>query len=108
MGQITYTDKIATTSNPLPDINKVTDANMNEIKSVVNNNALHAWDMSSNLFPSNATFGYEGYGTGGPTTSLFDRNGSVIPNGTICRCIKTSGIASTTSALDWALTYTII
>jgi len=35
---ITYDDKVSTVSNPLPDINKVTDADMNEIKNVVNEN----------------------------------------------------------------------
>ena len=37
---ITYDDKVALNENPsVADINKVTDDNMNEIKSVVNNNA---------------------------------------------------------------------
>ena len=37
---ITYTDKVALNENPnVAEINKVTDDNMNEIKSVVNNNA---------------------------------------------------------------------
>ena len=33
---ITYTDKVTNTVSPLPDINKVTAADMNEIKNVVN------------------------------------------------------------------------
>lgn len=37
---ITYSDKQAMGTQPsIPDVNKVTDADMNEIKSVVNNNA---------------------------------------------------------------------
>ena len=39
MAQITYTNKVALNENPeIADINKVTDDDMNEIKSVVNNN----------------------------------------------------------------------
>jgi len=49
MAQITYSDKVATTSNPLPDINKVTDANMNEIKSVVNDNSIPINTFSESL-----------------------------------------------------------
>lgn len=41
---ITYTDKVALNENPnVADINKVTDDDMNEIKSVVNNNANEEW-----------------------------------------------------------------
>ena len=36
MASITYTDKVTNTVSPLPDINKVTAADMNEIKNVVN------------------------------------------------------------------------
>ena len=39
MAKITYTDKVSTEIDPtIPEINKITDANMNEIKSVVNDN----------------------------------------------------------------------
>lgn len=39
MAKITYTDKVSTEVDPtIPEINKITDANMNEIKSVVNDN----------------------------------------------------------------------
>lgn len=39
MSKITYTNKVAINENAeIPDINKVTDSDMNEIKSVVNNN----------------------------------------------------------------------
>ena len=41
---ITYTDKVALNENPsVALINKVTDDDMNEIKSVVNNNASEEW-----------------------------------------------------------------
>ena len=41
---ITYDDKVALNENPsVAEINKVTDNNMNEIKSVVNNNANEEW-----------------------------------------------------------------
>ena len=41
---ITYTDKVALNENPnVADINKVTDDDMNEIKSVVNNNSNEEW-----------------------------------------------------------------
>lgn len=36
---ITYTDKESLVTSQLPEVNKVTDSNMNEIKDVVNNNA---------------------------------------------------------------------
>lgn len=39
MSKITYADKISLVTSPLPDENKVTDSDMNEIKSVVNTNA---------------------------------------------------------------------
>lgn len=39
MSKITYANKVAINENPeIPDINKVTDNDMNEIKTVVNNN----------------------------------------------------------------------
>lgn len=39
MAQITYENKVKINDNPnIPDINKVTDDDMNEIKSVVNEN----------------------------------------------------------------------
>lgn len=39
MSKITYTNKVALNENAeIPDINKVTDSDMNEIKAVVNNN----------------------------------------------------------------------
>lgn len=67
MAQISYTDKIALTSNPLAEVNKVTDGNMNEIKSVVNENANTLipkdWDMSTNALPTGGKAGqiYNGF-----------------------------------------------
>lgn len=39
--QITYTDKVQGQANPAPEINKLTAVNANEIKTVVNTNALN-------------------------------------------------------------------
>ena len=47
---ITYTDKVALNENPnVAEINKVTDDNMNEIKSVVNNNATETSTNTTNI-----------------------------------------------------------
>ncbi len=77
------------------------DTDINAIK-------LHSWDLSTNLFPSGATFGYRGYGINGPTTSLLDRFGDPIPDGSFCECIKLVGVASTSNPLDWAIYTTVI
>lgn len=54
MSKITYANKIAINENPeIPDINKVTDSDMNEIKAVVNNNDDDMTTISTNL--TNAT-----------------------------------------------------
>lgn len=45
---ITYDNKVALNENPgIADVNKVTDDDMNEIKSVVNNNANNIGDLSN-------------------------------------------------------------
>lgn len=45
---ITYANKVAINQNvDIPETNKVTDADMNEIKSVVNNNATNIGDLSN-------------------------------------------------------------
>ena len=47
---ITYDDKVALNENPsVAEINKVTDDNMNEIKSVVNNNASETSTNTTNI-----------------------------------------------------------
>ena len=49
MAQITYENKVKINDNPnIPDINKVTDADMNEIKSVVNENYQELTNLISN------------------------------------------------------------
>lgn len=49
MGQITYENKVKINDNPsIPDINKVTDDDMNEIKSVVNENYQELTNLISN------------------------------------------------------------
>lgn len=50
---IQYQNKVALNTNPeIADINKVTDNDMNEIKSVVNNNANNAGDLSNLTTPT--------------------------------------------------------
>lgn len=50
MSKITYTNKVAINENPeIPDINKVTDDDMNEIKAVVNNNDDDLITINTNL-----------------------------------------------------------
>lgn len=54
MSKITYTNKVAINENvEIPDINKVTDSDMNEIKTVVNNNDDNMTAINTNL--TNAT-----------------------------------------------------
>ena len=49
MAQITYENKVKINDNPnIPDINKVTDADMNEIKDVVNENYAEQSRMITN------------------------------------------------------------
>lgn len=69
---------------------------------------LNSWNMSTDLFPAGATFGYRAYGINGPTSDLEDRFGDPIPDGSFIECIKVSGTASTTDPLDWAIYTTII
>lgn len=67
MALITYDDKVSVIVNPLPDENKVTDSDMNEIKDVVNENANTLipkdWDMSTNALPTGGNAGqlYNGF-----------------------------------------------
>lgn len=50
MNKITYADKVAINENAeIPDINKVTDSDMNEIKTVVNNNDDELTTINTNL-----------------------------------------------------------
>lgn len=50
---ITYDNKVALNVNPdIADVNKVTDNDMNEIKSVVNNNANNIGDLSNLTTPT--------------------------------------------------------
>ncbi len=60
MALITYTNKEQYEVNPLPEINKVTDSNMNEIKQVVNQNAPRVWDNTQNKFPDSGGSGASG------------------------------------------------
>lgn len=54
MSKITYTNKVAINENAeIPDINKITDDDINEIKAVVNNNDDDMTTISTNL--TNAT-----------------------------------------------------
>lgn len=52
--KLTYANKVAINENPeIPDINKITDSDMNEIKNVVNNNDDELTTINTNL--TNAT-----------------------------------------------------
>ena len=72
MAQIGYTDKVAINANPdIPEINKITDANMNEIKSVVNANEVQTIGINDATVLANITTkaitptagsNYSGYG----------------------------------------------
>lgn len=54
MSKITYANKVAINENPeISDINKITDSDMNEIKTVVNNNDDNMITINTNL--TNAT-----------------------------------------------------
>lgn len=66
--KITFEDKVSTITSPLPEINRITAANINEIKNVVNYNA----DAG---FPIGAGCDY--YGTTAPENFLF-ADGSAI------------------------------
>lgn len=68
--------------------------------------SLTDWDMSTNLFSSGSLRGQRYYGINGPTTTLFDRLGSVIPNGVFATSLEDN--ASTTDPTKWAIEYTVI
>ena len=64
MGQITYANKVALNENPsIPDINKVTDDDMNEIKNVVNQNETKILIAVSDTAPAQCTTGDLYYNT---------------------------------------------
>ena len=106
MALITYTDKQAIGTQPsIPDINKVTDSDMNEIKSVVNTNAneldsmgttyqYYLTTVSGSLSPSSWTTACTNYTTAN------------LPSGTylfICSITYTgsgTGIVSTDMVID--------
>ena len=69
MNKITYTNKISLVTSPLPNENKVTDTDMNEIKSVVNANA-------EAMIPLGG--GCEYYGQTLPSDSFMWADGSLI------------------------------
>lgn len=85
---ITYSDKQAMGTQPsIPDINKVTDADMNEIKSVVNNNANEITPMycraTITTEPTVTTNYYITLNSIGTTTGEFslESGGIKIPSG---------------------------
>lgn len=87
------------------------DVDANEVKQVVNENANGAmriigdWNMSTNLLPASTKKGYAYRGINGPTTTLLDASGNVIPNGVLI--VSMADGASTTSVANWFLTYPI-
>ncbi len=100
MATITYSDKVGLVTNPAADINKVTDADMNEIKTVVNTNAttitIIAWDMSTNVFPIGGKNGQVYYGTEFTTrTTLTDTNGDLLPSKVMATALQDNPTANT-------------
>lgn len=67
--------------------------------------SLTDWDMSTEEFPSNSVRGKRYYGVNGPTDSLVDRAGGLIPNSVFLTSLVNN--ASTTDPTDWAIEYTI-
>lgn len=67
--KITYTDKVSLVTSPLPDENKVTDGNMNEIKQTTNYN--------DDSLPPIAS-GYEYFGTTAPNDHYMIADGTAI------------------------------
>lgn len=74
MKQITWLNKVYTKVLGIPRINKVTAEDMNEIKDVVNSNALESWSNTNNpIFKSSS--GYQKLASGlilqwGATTNI--------------------------------------
>ena len=71
--KIEFDDKVSTITSPLPEINRITGDNVNEIKRVVNNNA----DEVSNLITVPIGTGFDFYGTTAPENYMF-ADGSAI------------------------------
>lgn len=67
--KITYIDKVSLVTSPLPNENKVTDLDMNEIKQVVNYNADSLPPIAS---------GYEYFGTTAPNDHYMIADGTAI------------------------------
>ena len=91
MAKITYNDKVALITNPdIADENKVTDNDMNEIKQVVNENAINISNevdedyrvnflKGKNLFNANNVLNGMGIASGGTITSATDNGLFYIP-----------------------------
>lgn len=71
--KIEFQDKVSTITSSLPEINRITGDNINEIKSVVNNNA----DEIQNLTGIPIGTGFDYFGTTAPTNYMF-ADGSAI------------------------------
>lgn len=65
--KITFDNKVSTIDSPLPEINRITGDNVNEIKQVVNANA----DLLENLTGLPVGIGFDFYGETAPTNYMF-------------------------------------
>ncbi len=61
------------------------------------------YDISVNTFPPGALYGYAYFTALTNSTSLFARDGGVIPKGCFLISKKVSGAASTVSYVDWII-----
>ncbi len=79
-----------------------------ELVSITNNVYVNAgslykgnFDISEDVLPSGALFGYEYFTGNTHSYSLLAHDGNPIPEGCIMRSIKVTGVASTTDINDW-------
>lgn len=112
MSKITYTNKVAINENvEIPDINKVTDDDMNEIKTVVNNNDDELTTININLMNAttySTTETVVGTGTDGKPiyrkviNSTIANIQSLINNLNIDTPIRFDGLADSKYGYTWA------
>lgn len=79
-----------------------------EMVSIVNNVYVNAsslfkgdYDISTDVLPSGAFFGYEYFTRDTHSVGLMAHDGNPIPEGCIMRSIKVGSEASTTDITDW-------
>ena len=103
MAKITYTDKVGLVSQPVPNENKVTAENLNEIKTSVNQNvddiALKAVINGSELETfkvANAVLSTQAVSKSQFDTAINALSGSLVPQGSWNASTNTPNISSTT------------